>query len=390
MSHEPPVTNSAERAVTRTSGEREATQPQVRDQTEPHVTQRNHNLVIRGGGTVPFEVGRAHGAARADALRAFVDDGVCRLNRVRRPAVSLAALRPAIEAHGALIETATPALAEEVRGLAAGAGLTHDEALLLQLRREIMGYRRVRPAGDCTTYARLGAEPVLAQTVDLNGDLDDQIAVLDLGSGRRSLVLSFAGLLGYLGVNSDGLAVGLNLVLGGRWRPGLPPYLAIRHLLDTARDVAEAVEILRGLPLASSRSIMLCDKENIAYVEILDDEQRVVRGAELAHTNHYLHPDLAPHDELNVFARNSSTRRLDACRSRLAGLPDDATVADHFALLAQPPIRVPDTGDIAVERTVATVVLLPARGELHLRPGDGGEASAAAGRSFSLRAGVPG
>ena len=351
-----------------------------------------------------YRVGWQHGAALASALRAFVDDGLCRLNRVMRPAVSMDALRPVIRAHQAEIEAATPNLAEEVRGLAAGAGISHEQALLLQLRREVMGYRRVQAGGDCTTYARLGAEPVLAQTVDLNGNLDDHITVLDIaldGAPRRALVLSFAGLLGYLGVNSDGLAVGLNLVLGVRWRPGLPPYLAIRHLLDTAGEVAEAVEILRGLPLASSRSIMLCDPHQAAYVEILNTEQRVVRAAgspaRLAHTNHYLHPDLVAHDELNVFARTSSTRRLDACRAGLATLADDAGTADHFALLSQPPIRVPDTGDITLDRTVATVVLRPARGELHVRPGDGGAGSRAAGRTFSLReparpdrAGMPG
>jgi isopenicillin-N N-acyltransferase like protein len=348
----------------------------------------------------PYRVGRQHGAALASALRAFVDDGLCRLNRVMRPAVSMDALLPVIRAHQTEIEAATPNLAEETRGLAAGAGISHEQALLLQLRREIMGYRRVRAGGDCTTYARLGAEPVLAQTVDLNGNLDDHITVLDIaldGAPRRALVLSFAGLLGYLGVNSDGLAVGLNLVVGGRWRPGLPPYLAIRHLLDTAGDVDEAVEILRRLPLASSRSIMLCDPHQAAYVEILNTEQRVVRAAGppvvraagpptgLAHTNHYLHPDLVPHDELNVFARTSSARRLEACRSGLAALADDAGIADHFALLSQPPIRVPDTGDITLDRTVATVVLLPARGELHVRPGDGGAGSRTAGRTFSLR-----
>lgn len=343
----------------------------------------------------PFELGRAHGAARADALRAFVGDGLCRLDRLRQPAVPLAALRPVIRAHGEVISSATPDLAEEVHGLAAGAGLTDEEALLLQLRREVLGYRRVRPAGDCTTYAWLGGEPALAQTVDLNGDLDDQIAVLDVGpagAARRSLVLSFAGLLGYLGVNSEGLAVGLNLVLGGRWRAGVPPYLAIRHLLDTAHDVDEAITVLRGLPLASSRSVMLCDPGRSAYVEVLAGEQRVVRGTApspwLAHTNHYLHPDLAPHDELNVFARNSSTRRLDACRERLAALPAGAGAGEHLALLAEPPIRVPSTGEVTVERTVATVVLLPARGELHVRPGDGAAGSPV--ESFSLHAGVPG
>jgi hypothetical protein len=241
---------------------------------------------------------------------------------------------------------------------------------------------------------------VLAQTVDLNGYLDDQIAVLEVarpGSPRRSLVLSFGGLLGYLGLNSDGLAVGLNLVLGGDWRPGLPPYLAIRHLLDTASCVDEAVEILRGLRMASSRSLTLCDTEKTVCVEFLADDLRVLDAAEpvlpgppssltprlalSVHTNHFLHPDFLAGDELNVFARNSSLQRLKACDSGLAALPRDAGVEDHFALLSVPPIRVVGTGDIRRERTVAAVVMVPGRGELHVRPGD---PALSATQSFAL------
>jgi isopenicillin-N N-acyltransferase-like protein len=236
--------------------------------------------------------------------------------------------------------------------------------------------------GDCTTYARPGPHAVLAQTVDLNGDLDDQIAVLEVvRSPRRSLVLSFGGLLGYLGVNSDGLAVGLNLVLGGDWRPGLPPYLAIRHLLDTAADVGGAIEILRGLRMASSRSLTLCDTDRTACVEFVGDDLRVLDMAEPAHTNHFLHPDFIARDELNVFARNSSLLRLKACTGGLADLPADADVEDHFALLSAPPICVADTGDIRRERTVAAVVMVPGRRELHVRPGD---PSLSATQSFEL------
>ncbi|HET8680770.1 MAG TPA: C45 family peptidase [Micromonosporaceae bacterium] len=337
----------------------------------------------------PFAIGHCHGAARAGALRAFVGDSLCRLNRVMQPPVSMEALLPTIAAYHEEIVKATPDLAEEIEGLARGAGISRAHASLLQLRREIMGYRRIPTLGDCTTYARTGSgdTPVLAQTVDLNGDLDDQISVLEIaraGSRRRALVLSFAGLLGYLGLNSDGLAVGLNLVLGGRWRPGLPPYLAIRHLLDTAGSVDEAVAALRGMRLASSRSITLCDPTKAAYVEVVEDDLRVVEAPRTAHTNHLLHDDLAPRDELNVFARNSSLRRLDACRAGIAALPPQAGVEDHFALLSAPPIRVPDGGDIRLERTVAAVVMLPSRGELHVRPGD---PSAAKTQAFTLRHG---
>ncbi|MEU5883472.1 C45 family autoproteolytic acyltransferase/hydolase [Spirillospora sp. NPDC047279] len=322
----------------------------------------------------PAEIGRRHGAARAPQLRAFLDDGLARLNHLR-PAnaapFTLDDLGPTITAHREAVEGQTPDLAAEIRGLAEGAGLTADEAMLLQIRREVMGYSRIPTRGDCTTYARAGE--VVAQTVDLNGDLDDQIAVLEItpaGSARRSLILSFAGLLGYLGMNSAGLAIGLNLLLGGTWRPGLPPYLAIRHLLDNAASVDEALTILAGLELSSSRSLTLCSPGKAAYVEILDDRTRVTEAPWTVHTNHYLHPDLAPDDEINVFARNSSQRRLDACAERLTALPPSAAPEEHFALLSAPPICVPDDGDIRLERTVAAVVMRPDQGRMYVRPGD--------------------
>ena len=330
----------------------------------------------------PFGIGLAHGRARAGALRDFIADDLCRINKLAPSPMTAESLRPALDEYGAAITAAAPRLSEELDGLAAGAGIPRDIATLLQVRREIIGYQRIPARGDCTTYASLAAgpdgSPVLAQTVDLNGNLDDQITVLDAGlagSGRRALILSFGGLLGYLGLNSDGLAVGLNLVLGGRWGPGLPPYLAIRHLLDHAGSVAEALDILRGLPLASSRTLMLCDSRGIACAEILGNELRLVEPGpgqqHLTHTNHFRHPDFTSRDELNVFARNSSLLRLKAAEAGLAELPGAGAGPDeHFSLLTQTPICVPDTGDIRRERTVAAVVMLPVRGELHLRPGD--------------------
>lgn len=319
-----------------------------------------------------FAIGERHGAERAAALADFIDDSLCRLNLLLDRPVSMQELKPLLDAHGEVIATAVPDLAAEIDGLAHGAGISREHALLLQLRSEIIGYRKVRALGGCTTYARNGAAPVLAQTIDLAGDLDDQIAVLDVtrpGRGR-ALVLSFGGLLGYLGLNSHGLAVGLNLVLGGQWRPGVPPYLAIRHLLDTAASVTEAIEILDELPIASSRNIMLCDRERTASVELLGDDRRVLDGPQLVHTNHFLDPDFAKRDELNRFSRRSSLRRFEACTAALGSLSRTASAEDHMNLLCTEPIRVAGNGDIRRERTVAAVVLKPALGELHLRPGD--------------------
>lgn len=316
----------------------------------------------------PYDRGLAHGRALAGRLGGFLDDKLARLGHLHDRPTDLDALRVDIAAHRAVIATALPDLAEEIDGLAAGIGVDRDAAWLLQLRRELLGYSRVT-AGDCTTYASVRDQPVLAQTVDLNGNLDDQIAVLAVSGPRhRSLVLSFAGLLGYLGVNDAGVAVGLNLVLGGGWEPGVPPYLAIRHVLDTADSVEEAVQILRELPLASSRSFMVCGEERTVCVEALGAERSILEDDELAHTNHFLDPDLAARDEINVFAKNSSKRRLAAVRE--AGIPKASDTASHHRLLATPPILVPDNGDIRRERTVAAVLMRPDLRELRLWPGD--------------------
>lgn len=328
----------------------------------------------------PRARGLTHGQALAGRLRGFLDDSLARLGHLDDRPVDLDALRPRIAAHRDVVATVLPDLAAEVDGLAAGAGVDRDAAWLLQLRRELLGYSRVT-GGDCTTYASTRGEPVLAQTVDLNGNLDDQIAVLAVSGPRhRSLVLSFGGLLGYLGVNDAGIAVGLNLVLGGEWTPGVPPYLAIRHVLDSADGVDEAVETLCSLPLASSRSFMVCGGERTVWVEALGSRRAVRAGDELAHTNHYLDPDLAAGDEMNVFARNSSRRRLEAVRA--AGIPAAGDTAGHRRLLATPPVLVADNGDIRRERTVAAVVLRPDVGEIRLWPGD---PSAAPDQVHSLR-----
>lgn len=323
----------------------------------------------------PTELGVQHGAARRERIHAFLDDDLCRLNRLLPAPTDRITLRDTIDRHGELINEQLPRTFDEIRGLAVGAGIELRDAILLQLRREIAGYTAwPLPGGDCTTLCRAEpGDPFIAQTIDLNGDLDDHMEVIAIehaGSGRRIQLVTFTGLLGYLGINSDGLAIGINLVLGGTWAPGVPPYLALRHLLDECSDVDSCLDRLRELRLASSRALTLCDRQRAAWVELVDGRLVVVRDRTLAHTNHFLAPELAGYEAINPFARASSERRLRAGRAALADLgprPDPETI---MSILERPPIRVPGNGDIRHERTVGAVVLRPAVGELRVRRGD--------------------
>ncbi|MCX8957647.1 C45 family autoproteolytic acyltransferase/hydolase [Erwinia psidii] len=325
--------------------------------------------------------GIQHGEQCRDALRQFADDGLCRLQPLSDLPLSLDGLREKIAAYRTLVNRFLPDMAEEIEGLAIGAGIPYDLAWLLQLRREVLGYNRVTTGGDCSTLASHKGEPLLAQTVDLNGNLDDFIRVLHISTPqRRALVLSFAGLLGYLGVNSSGLAVGLNMVLGGRWQEGIPPYLAIRHLLDHCASVDEALETLAALPLSSSRSFTFCDGQQAVCVESLDNQLRITeRGTLTAHTNHFLHGDFVRQDAINIFSGNGSRRRLEQTNAFL----QQSTIRPDmcFELFSTPPVCVADSGDIRRERTVAAVVLLPQQGIMQLRAGNPAHSAT---HSFSL------
>lgn len=321
----------------------------------------------------PLTRGQQHGRQAAGRIAAFLGDGLARLDTFLGPDIRLSDLEADIAAYGAAIERETPELYREIIGLSEGAGISMDEAVLLQVRRELAGFSRFKTSGDCTTFARTGEGAVIGQTVDLAGDLDDQVTLLkvrDAASGHCALVMSFTGLLGYLGVNDRGLAVGLNLVLAGDWRPGLPPYLAIRHLLDTCGSVDEAITCLQKLDLASSRCFMLCDGASAAFVEAMEGRLAVHRGAELTHTNHFLDPAFAPHDELNIFAQNGSRKRFEACRNWLASHGANREPESYFDLFSAEPVRVKDSGNRAVEKTVASVVLDPVNRCLHVRAGD--------------------
>lgn len=334
---------------------------------------------------MPRELGRAHGEALRQQIRSFLDDNLARLNRVLPRQISLEALEPEIAAYRREIVAAAPSLAEEIVGMAEGAGITPDEAMLLQIRREVMGYSRITTSGDCTTLClRSEGGSALAQTIDLNGNLEDQMVILGIAhrsQPRRVLLLSFTGLLGYLGLNSDGLAIGLNLVLGGTWRPGIPPYLAIRHMLDTCSDIEACLRWLSGAQLASSRSLLLCDTHRSVVVELCDGKLSVQDGVTLVHTNHFLSEEFVPMDQMNPFSRNSSMRRLDACTTQLESLGRQASAGELMTLLCQEPINVPDTGNIRREKTVGAVVLLPKQGEFHVRRGDPAQAQT---EKFSL------
>ena len=119
-----------------------------------------------------------------------------------------------------------------------------------------------------------------------------------------ALMFTWAGQLGYHGLNEHGVAHFANGLTGGPLGiPAIPHYPLKRGCLEQ-RSVADCLDLLSGQPVCSSGNMVLADGEgSIADIEIAPDATAVLRAEDhavegcgtgaLLHTNHFLDGPLA-------------------------------------------------------------------------------------------------
>jgi len=240
----------------------------------------------------PYEMGLQHGEALPERIRRFIDMILEAVTGPERPKDQILK-----RTHAAvpLLEEHCPNLLEEIRGLADGAGISFEEAVLLQLRGEVAQI----PDGACTTYAISGAgtttgEMFIGQNSDMGPEQEEVGIVLKLtpARGPRILMWTFAGHLGYHGMNSEGVAHFANALGGGpEWKFGLSHYPLKRMMLEQ-RTVGEVLTLLDRYPVASSGNYVLrggCG--NYCNVEVTPDGYATNCPGEegfVAHSNHFL------------------------------------------------------------------------------------------------------
>ena len=250
-------------------------------------------------------------------------------------------------------ESFAPHLVEEMRGIADGAKLEFAQVLLVNVRAEVMGIRSdvtanrspgaaVAPVDGCTAFA-LGrtatadGEIIAGQNLDQDPANADSLIMLRVepDDAPAALMCTFAGLVGYPGINAAGIAVFQNALSTSVWRPsGMPHYLLKRMLLEQ-KTLADCVAVLRQARLCSSTNYVLADRDAVIAVETTPDGIATVAAANdvVVHANHFADPVLAQDDALLAEMPDSVCRA-----SRLAALisqsPEQPTAAMMLKMLA--------------------------------------------------------
>jgi isopenicillin-N N-acyltransferase-like protein len=332
---------------------------------EPHrlATSMNSQWQSAGGGSIPymrvegspFERGKQHGQEFRELIKRYKSVLAVQLNRHSltlqgqlgdhvSPGES-AEVNPEELCSRALaflpaFEEWAPKVLEEIKGVAVGARVPLAEALLANVRGEVGNL--TGPHEECSAFAVSRPAPAgRSVLVGQNSDQDPEIEALALvlhvvpDDAPQAIMFTFAGLVGYHGLNELGVAHGANSISVGTWRMGLPHYPFKRMMLERA-SLDEVLELASGLPLCSGGNYVVADGTGrIADLEILPapDGVRVLepeRGL-VVHTNHLLHPDFAPRDRL-VETLPDSIDRLVELRAAFDS-PSTDGLADAIAAL---------------------------------------------------------
>ncbi|MFN7494572.1 MAG: C45 family autoproteolytic acyltransferase/hydrolase [Cyclobacteriaceae bacterium] len=312
-----------------------------------------------------YELGKSHGAILRKTIQEFVQQGVAGINRTRKSPIAMTALPELISPYLKKISQQLPDFEDEIRGLADGAQIPLEAAVLLQIRREVIGTNQYTLTGDCSSVGIFKNEgTILAQTIDLDGSMTNLGNVFRISKRGKPEILQycFAGLLGYMGMNSAGLAVAINLVVSDGWSDGISPYLLARKFLEQ-ESIDECLQVVKTVSVASSRSFLIVDRTRLVTLEITPDDYRVIEGIYQTHANHFLHPDFAKVDRLNVFSKNSSIKRMIALDSYIKADQNETSIKRAFADHSIYPVGICAHSDGMHNETVASVIMHPHQGK---------------------------
>jgi hypothetical protein len=291
----------------------------------------------------PYEMGLAHGKALKteilEIVRRWKEDLAQTYDMPAgdfiRKFLAFTDFKPAIERW-------TPGLLDEVRGIAAGAGLDFETMFAYQLIDEMWVMGREAALEKCTSIAagpRGGSPAFTSQTMDVPGLYHGYQTVLRIrGEGKtpEALVLTIPGVVALTGLNNRSIGVCVNAVTQlASSAKGLPVAFVIRGLLrQTTFEGAE--KFLQDIPPAAPQNYMLGGPGKAASFERSPARMASFLPFEGAgftfHTNHpIVNDDLAPRFAENLKKQGISLSAYGSQCGRLAHLRK--TLADNTAVL---------------------------------------------------------
>ena len=209
------------------------------------------------------------------------------------------------------IDAWAPEIAEEIRGMALGSALPLEHLVGVNARTEILAASTARLRGECSTVVHLGNREADFPEAQQNWDWYSRFAEdwliwsFETAEGVTVETLTEYGIVAKAGCNSEGVGVLFNILHHVDDGAGMavPVHVVARKLLESSRDVAEALQLIASAPLSASTTMTVVSGGSAGKVAVsvelspnnlgfcFPDESGL-----LVHTNHFLSDDLRTGD----------------------------------------------------------------------------------------------
>ncbi len=295
----------------------------------------------------PEEMGNAHGRAHAAEIRHYAEHrvdlvagGLWSGGPLKRGAV-LELADACLDAH----ESFSPRLHAEMLSMAAVAQITPAEAIVVGGFTDFVDTVRAVAGGshpvsvsedDCTAFlvpASLAEADaaMLGQTWDMHDTATDHVilARLQPDAGPGVMVFTTVGCLGQIGMNTHGVCVGINNLVGNDGRFGVTWPTVMREMLAQS-SATEALDVLLGADLAGAHNYLILDSAGCGFnVEAMPSIRAVqsLGDMPLVHTNHVTNPEARRFEgERDAAMMADSRHRLQLAAELLSGCGADGAV----------------------------------------------------------------
>ena len=190
-----------------------------------------------------------------------------------------------------------PDYGTEIEAIAAAVDVNPLWIYALNARSEFLSFV---PTTECTVMHFAGT-PLLGQNWDWEERLEPLIALarIERTDGPSILMMTEPGILGKIGLNDSGIGVCFNFLHINRPTNGVPIHILLRAILECS-SIDAARETIDRAGTGRSANILVADESGARFdMEFAATKQIEVDdpGDVLAHTNHYLDPEMfsVPH-----------------------------------------------------------------------------------------------
>jgi isopenicillin-N N-acyltransferase like protein len=352
--------------------------------------QRTYPIVKLTG--KPYDLGYQHGDALKPKVQANIRSVFALMNQYA-PGTTRSQIVKAARKFVPSAERWSPEMVEEIRGIADGAAVTFEEVFALNSLLELsMNVGDFANSLGCTSFCAQApttkdGELFIGQNQDLWAPwCRDYFSVLKINpsEGPSMVITTLAGMVGMVGMNSEGISiVGNGLSIRGN-QVGVPIMLFMRRALQQ-RTIGDVVGLLTKSKRASPMNLLVGDTNGEFYdfeLSARDYECFYIGEGSYAHSNSCFSPKLKANETVqdgifypDTVVRVNRMRKLLRTNEGRVGLEQiKAFLSDHVnyprSICRHPDPSIPEEDWQDQWETTASVIMAPRSSKLWISAGN--------------------